>query len=244
MSNPAKPFVAQHAVPKGLTSTRWWWVRHAPVRIDGGNIYGQSDIACDCSDKVVFAGVARFLPKNAVWYASHLQRTHQTAEAIWAAGLRAPVEMIRDKAFAEQDLGEWQGMNRAAFFAARPASIASYWFAPAHERAPGGESFNDLSERTVAAIRRINAEQAGKDIVCVSHGGPIKAAIAFALGLDPGAGLAFAIDNCSVTRLDYLSSEDHSGWRVPMINQQPWIASPAHDAMHQPAGPEVTNKLA
>jgi hypothetical protein len=28
-----------------------------------------------------------------------------------------------------------------------------------------------------------------------------------------------------------------------MINQQPWIASHAHDAMHQPAGPEVTNKL-
>jgi broad specificity phosphatase PhoE len=244
MSNPAQPFVAQHSVPKGVTSTRWWWVRHAPVRIDGGNIYGQSDIACDCSDQAVFAGVARFLPKNAVWYASHLQRTHQTAEAIWAAGLDAPAEMIKDKAFAEQDLGEWQGMNRAAFFAARPASIASYWFAPAHERAPGGESFNDLSERTVAAIRRINAEHAGKDIVCVSHGGPIKAAIAFALGLDPGAGFAFAIDNCSVTRLDYLSSDRHSGWRVPMINQQPWIASPAHDAMHQPAGPEVTNKLA
>ena len=37
---------------------------------------------------------------------------------------------------------------------------------------------------------------------------------------------------------------DHAGWRVPMINQQPWIASHAHDAMHQPAGPEVTNKLA
>ncbi len=212
--------------------------------MDGGNIYGQSDLGCDCSDRAVFAGVAKFLPKNAVWYASNLKRTHQTAEAIWAAGLKAPAEMIKDKAFAEQDLGEWQGTNRAAFFAARPASIASYWFAPAHERAPGGESFNDLSDRTVAAIKSINTEHAGKDVVCVSHGGPIKAAIAFALGLDPGAGFAFTIDNCSVTRLDYLASDGHSGWRVPMINQQPWIASPAHDAMHQPAGPEVTNKLA
>ncbi|NGX95337.1 MAG: histidine phosphatase family protein, partial [Candidatus Afipia apatlaquensis] len=137
----------------------------------------------------------------------------------------------------------WQGMNRAAFFAARPASIASYWFAPAHERAPGGESFNDLFDRTVAGIQRINAEHAGKDIVCVSHGGPIKAAIAHALGLEAGAGFAFTIDNCSVTRLDYLASDGHTGWRVPMINQQPWIASHAHDAMHQPSGPEVTSKL-
>jgi broad specificity phosphatase PhoE len=244
MSNaPAKPFVVQHAVPAGVTATRWWWVRHAPVREDGGNIYGQSDIGCDCSDTVVFRGVAKFLPRNALWFASHLRRTHQTAEAIWAAGLPMPGELHKDKAFAEQDLGAWQGMNRAAFFAARPASIASYWFAPAQERAPGGESFNDVFARTVEAIRRITALHAGRDIVCVSHGGPIKAAIAFALGLEAGAGFAFTIDNCSVTRLDHLASDDHSGWRVPMINQQPWIADPSHDRMHQPAGPEVTSKL-
>lgn len=241
---PAKPFLAQHAVPVGVTSTRWWWVRHAPVRSDGGNIYGQIDIECDCSDTHVFAGVAKFLPRGAMWFASNLKRTHQTAEAIWAAGFPEPATMEKDKAFAEQDLGEWQGMNRAAFFASRPPSIASYWFAPAHERAPGGESFNDLFDRTVAGIARINAAHAGRDIVCVSHGGPIKAAIAHALGLEAGAGFAFTIDNCSVTRLDYLAGGDHSGWRVPMINQQPWIAGPSHAAMHQPAGPEATNKLA
>lgn len=236
-------FVAQHAVPAGLTQTRWWWVRHAPVCEDGGRIYGQSDIGCDCSDTVVFKGVARFLPRNAVWFSSHLKRTHQTAQAIWDAGFPKPHSMPHEKAFAEQDLGEWQGLNRAEFFALRPAAISSYWFAPAEERAPGGESFNDLSDRTVEGIRRISAAHAGKDIVCVSHGGPIKAAIAHALGLPASAGFAFTIDNCSVTRLDFLAGSDHSGWRVPMINQQPWIADPSHDAMHQPAGPEVTNKL-
>ncbi len=244
MSEPAKPFRAQHALPNGVTSTRWWWVRHAPVRSDGGNIYGQIDIECDCSDRHVFDGVAKFLPHKAVWMASNLRRTHQTAEAIWGAGFPKPDAMEKDKAFAEQNLGEWQGMNRAAFFASRPPSIASYWFAPADERAPGGESFKDLFDRTVAGIARVNAEHAGRDIICVSHGGPIKAAIAFALGLDAQAGFAFTIDNCSVTRLDYLTGAEHSGWRVPMINQQPWIAGPSHDAMHQPAGPEVVNKLA
>jgi alpha-ribazole phosphatase len=29
-----------------------------------------------------------------------------------------------------------------------------------------------------------------------------------------------------------------------MVNQQPWIADASHNAMHQPAGPEVTSKLA
>ena len=57
MSNAAKPFTPQHAVPKGVVATRWWWVRHAPVREDGGCIYGQADLGCDTSDRVVFAAV-------------------------------------------------------------------------------------------------------------------------------------------------------------------------------------------
>ena len=60
--------------PKVVT-TRWWWVRHAPVRNDGGNIYGQSDLACDTSDTYVFNAVAKVLPRNAVWYSSNLMRT-------------------------------------------------------------------------------------------------------------------------------------------------------------------------
>ena len=45
---------------------------------------------------------------------------------------------------------------RGVFPRLRPPAIASYWFAPAHERAPGGESFNDLFDRTVAGIASIN----------------------------------------------------------------------------------------
>ena len=81
MSNPGKP---------STVTTRWWWVRHAPVREDGGNIYGQEDLGCDTSDRVVFEAVGKILPRNAVWYASNLKRTHQTAEAIWAAGFPKP----------------------------------------------------------------------------------------------------------------------------------------------------------
>ena len=229
-SAPAKPFVAQHSVPVGVTSTRWWWVRHAPVREDGGNIYGQYDIGCDCSDTVVFQGVAKFLPQNALWFSSNLKRTHQTAAAIWAAGLPRPDRMHQDRAFAEQDLGEWQGMNRAAFFAARPASIASYWFAPAHERAPGGESFNDLVVRATGAIERLSEIYAGRDIVAVAHGGTIKAAIAHALNLSADAGLAFACDNCSVTRLERLSVTPEPLRRVIATNHRPWVGMSARQA--------------
>src|SRR5712664_1493772 len=225
MSNPATPFVVQHSVPTGVVATRWWWVRHAPVREDGGCIYGQEDIGCDTSDRVVFEAVGKILPRNAVWYASKLQH---------------------EAALAEQHLGEWQGLNRAAFFASRPIEVGSYWFAPIDDPAPGGESFMDLYNRVRGAIERINLDHAGRDVIAVAHGGTIKAAIGLALGNQPERGLVFDIDNCSVTRLDHLASSGHSGWRVPMVNQQPWIADASHNAMHQPAGPEIAtaSKLA
>jgi broad specificity phosphatase PhoE len=97
----------------------------------------------------------------------------------------------------------------------------------------------DLYHRVCAAIERINVEHASKDVIAVAHGGTIKAAVGLALGGQPEKGLAFDIDNCSVTRLDHFSSTGHSNWRLPMVNQQPWIADARHAAMHQPAGPEV-----
>jgi alpha-ribazole phosphatase len=234
MSNEDKPKVVV---------TRWWWVRHAPVRNDGGNIYGQTDIACDTGDREVFLAVAKILPRNAVWYASNLMRTHQTAEAIWAAGFPRPAAMTKNAAFAEQNLGRWQGMNRAAFIASRPPG--SHWFADISEPAPGGESFMDLYNRVTGAIETVTASEAGKDVIAVGHGGTIKAAVGFALGGLPEQGLAFDIDNCSVTRLDHFATPDRSLWRLPMVNQQPWIADASHKAMHRPAGPEVvTTKLA
>jgi alpha-ribazole phosphatase len=233
MSNPVPS-----ATPAArAVTTRWWWVRHAPVREDNGCIYGQKDLGCDTSDRVVFEAVGKILPRNAIWYASSLKRTHQTADAIWAAGFPKPAKMQHEAALAEQHLGEWQGMNRAAFLASRP--VGSHWFADIDEAAPGGESFMDLYRRVRGVVLRINSEHAGKDVIAVAHGGTIKAAIGMALGEQPEKGLAFDIDNCSVTRLDHLASAGHSGWRLPMVNQQPWIADASHNAMHQPAGPEI-----
>jgi alpha-ribazole phosphatase len=220
-----------------VVTTRWWWVRHAPVREDNGCIYGQKDLGCDTSDRVVFDAVGKILPRRAVWYASHLKRTHQTADAIWAAGFPKPSKMTHEAALAEQHLGEWQGMNRAAFLASLPAG--SHWFADIGVPAPGGESFMDLYNRVRGAIERITADHAGNDVIAVAHGGTIKAAIGLALGNQPDKGLAFDIDNCSVTRLDHIASAARSVWRLPMVNQQPWIADASHAAMHQPAGPEV-----
>ena len=78
--------VASKAAQDDFVRTRWWWIRHAPVRVDEGRIYGQRDLPCDCSDVRVFSALAAPLPRKAVWITSHLTRTRQTAQAILAAG--------------------------------------------------------------------------------------------------------------------------------------------------------------
>jgi alpha-ribazole phosphatase len=224
--------------------TRFLWVRHAPVRDDGGRIYGQRDLSCDCSDRHVFVALARALPRDAQWVASNLRRTHETARAIWAADRNkfADVSLEQVADLAEQNLGEWQGLDRANFFREREVTPGSFWFAPADERSPGGESFADLVGRVRAAIADLIEAHRGRDIIAVAHGGTIRAAIAIALDLTPQAGLAFATDNCAITQLD-LYEGGEQGWRVVTINHQPWEGL----IEAQPAGPEVgapTEKLA
>jgi broad specificity phosphatase PhoE len=222
--------------------TRWWWIRHAPVP-DGGRIYGQGDVSCDCSDAEIFAILAAELPADAVWVTSNLVRTKETAAAILAADPAkfAGIELRAVPDLAEQHLGEWQGLDRKAFYAARKVGTHTLWFAPADERPPGGESFADLVGRIAPAIERLTMEHPGRDIVSVTHGGTIRAALALALGVAPQTALSFAIENCSLTRLDHLSADGAGGlWRVAAVNRRPWSRSPA--ARHLGHNPVAVDK--
>jgi broad specificity phosphatase PhoE len=217
--------VASKAAADDFTRTRWWWIRHAPVRVDEGRIYGQRDLPCDCSDAPVFSGLAALLPQDAIWVTSHLVRTVQTAKAIQAVGNFAAQEIHQDKDLAEQHLGDWQGLDRRNFLLNRQQEPDSFWYAAADERAPNGESFVDVIERVRAAVARANRTYPGNDIVAVAHGGTIRGALVIALGLPPRGGFAFTIDNCSLTRLDHYQGKRGAGWRVPMVNHLPSSAA-------------------
>jgi alpha-ribazole phosphatase len=200
--------------------TRWWWIRHAPVN-DGGRIYGHRDVPADVSDAAAFAVLARWLPREAVWVTSHLQRTAQTARALEAAGADfAEPHVVPD--LAEQNMGDWQGEIRAEIIA-KHGDPRGFWLAPAETTPPGGESFADLCVRVASAIERLSAEHAGRDIVAVTHGGTIRAALGHALGLAPAAALAFTTDNLALTRIDHAPARagGEATWRVVTVNLVP-----------------------
>ncbi len=208
--------------------TRWWWVRHAPVVDHNGKIYGQSDIGCDVSDTTSFEGLASKVPEGAVWATSHLSRTIDTAAAIWKAGGAAPYdpdEPLVEPDFAEQDFGDWQKHSWDELHSAGAPGYNTFWENPGYNAPPGGESFADLIARTSKTIERLNTKYQGRDIVAVTHGGTIRAAVALALQIEPIMALAVKIDNLTLTRLDHVAERLFKGqggvWRVAGINLPP-----------------------
>jgi len=208
--------------------TRWWWIRHAPVVDHGGKIYGQRDIGCDTSDTRSFEGLAVKVPDGAVWVTSHLSRTIETAAAIRKAGSPLPEnpdEPLVEPDFAEQSFGDWQDHSWDDLHGAGSPEYKKFWKSPGKNAPPGGESFADLIDRTSRGIERFNMDFQGRDIVAVTHGGTIRAAVALAMQAEPIMALAVKIDNLTLTRLDHVSEGLFKGqggvWRVAGINLPP-----------------------
>ena len=200
--------------------TRWWWIRHAPV-VDAHlkRLSGQADVAADVSDAAAFAALAPRLPTGAQWLVTPLQRTQQTAAALWAAGAERTEPAI-EPAFAEQAFGDWTHATWAEL--ADNEDAQPFWDAPATVRPPAvqtgdeAESFADVCARVAPRIDAVTNAHAGRDIVVVAHAGSIRAAIARALGLTPTQALGLEVKNLGLTRLDHIGG---SNWRVVGLNQ-------------------------
>ena len=185
-------------------------------------MYGADDVECDTSDRASFEGLASRLPSDALWLTSHLSRTHRTAQAIGDAGLEFPAP-LQERHLGEQDFGDWQGTSWDQMRARDQVIYDAFWESPARNRPPGGESFADQIDRVGAIIEQYTAQHKGRDIVAVTHGGTIRAAISHALELTPETAMSFTVSTLSLTRLDHIEGGLLRGkgkaWRAVTINQ-------------------------
>ena len=201
--------------------TGFWLIRHAIVAENARAIlYGTLDVElCPASllEQVpMYRALAHRLPRPAVWVTTPLARTRRTAEAIFAAGYPSAALRV-EPALVEQHLGEWQGLAHAELPARLSLKPHAFWPLAGQERPPGGESIQDVIERAGPALERLAEAYTGRDVVVVSHGGTIRAAVAHALGIGPDAALHLAVQNLSLTRL-----ERHAdAWRVVCVNELP-----------------------
>lgn len=199
--------------------TGFWLVRHAVVaENERARLYGVLDVelcpASLLSQVPQHRALARALPRPAAWLCTPLSRTRRTAEAIMAAGYPAQPLQVEPR-LIEQDLGAFQGLAHAELPPLLAAPAHAFWPLSADERPPGGESMADVVRRVGDALERLAAEHDGRDVVAVSHGGAIRAAVAHAMGVGAGAALHLSVQNLSLTRLE----RHPEGWRVGCVNE-------------------------
>lgn len=134
-----------------------------------------------------------------VVYSSDLARAHETA-LIVADRLGLPVEI--DAGLREVDVGDWSGRVHTEIEGRDPEGYRRW--REGGKGWSGGESYEEMGERVVAAVLRLAARHPGQTVLVVTHGGSIRACRATAAGLDYAASRVASIGsmaNCEVAEL-------------------------------------------
>ncbi len=143
---------------------------------------------------------------------SPLRRAVDTAEIL---GLDRPV--VVDDRWVEIDYGEHEGQALTAV----PADVWQAWRSDPTYRPVGGESLAALGERVREACEELMAPgtdaRSSGDVVVVSHVSPIKAAVAWALGVGDEVAWRLHLSTGSITRI---------GWGpggAPVVDGFNWV---------------------
>ncbi len=119
--------------------------------------------------------------KLAAVYSSDLRRAVETATVV-ARG--HGLDVITDPALREIDVGEWSGLTTAEIEERYPEGFARH--------VAGGDGWDEgephaaMSARVIGAVARIAEAHPGSVVLCVLHGGTIRALLAKAEGVDLG----------------------------------------------------------
>ncbi len=166
-------------------------VRHGRTEANaGGRLQGRIDLPIDEVGRAQAAAVTSVLSKVDRVVCSPSLRARQTAEVFG-------IEPELDERWLEMDYGDFDGVAMADV----PRDVWAQWITDPNFRPPGGESLQEMGDRVFAACDDLLEAARTSDIVVVSHATPIKAAMAWALGVDVTITWRSQIDQASVTKI-------------------------------------------
>ncbi len=184
--------------------TRVILVRHGQTAWNRDErIRGRSDIPLDETGLEQARATARYIaarwPLTAV-YASPLQRAMDTARAIAAAqGLEAqPLDGLLDLSF-----GEWEGLPIPEVQTRYPDLWQAWMTAPHTVHFPGGESLDDIRERSMAALRDVVGRHPGETVALVAHRVVNQVLLCAVLGLGNDHFWQIGQDTCAVNEIEW-----------------------------------------
>ena len=164
-------------------------VRHGRTEANaGGRLQGRLDLPIDELGRTQAAALVAALPRVDRVISSPSLRARQTAEVLGA-------ELELDERWLEMDYGEFDGVVMADL----PRDLFRQWMTDPDFAPAGGESLRMLADRVHAACEELLVSASDQEIVVVTHATPIKAAMAWALGVDVGIVWRSFVDQASIT---------------------------------------------
>lgn len=125
---------------------------------------------------------------------SPLARAVETAGPLAA---RSGVGIEIDERWIELDYGQWEARPVADV----PAATWDRWRTDPHFRPPGGESLFELNERVSQACEDLLERARHGTVAVVTHVSPIKAAVAWALGVHDEISWRMRVDQAQISRV-------------------------------------------
>ena len=175
-------------------------MRHGRTALNAaGLLQGRVDEPVDAVGEVQAAAVARRLSAEiepVALITSPLTRARQTAGILCATAGWTSLDPVVDDRWIELDYGVHDRRPASEV----PAEVWHGWRTDPTFRPEGGESFGD--RRVRAACEDLAGRTDGGDVVVVSHVSPIKAAVAWSLGADPGVAHRSRLDQAAVCRIE------------------------------------------
>ena len=177
----------------GVDLTRIWLVRHGAIdRTNAAGRRHDPDLTAPGRDEVTALRGRLELPPAGVRLRSPAMRSATTAALLgWDDARIVP-------AWAERDLGDWEGRPWAQLWDEAPPQVQHDPAAFVAFTPPGAEPVAELHARVRAALHALPHVE---DVVVVTHAGPTVAAVAAVLDLTPAVAMRLRIGTGTVTRL-------------------------------------------
>ena len=166
-------------------------LRHGETAANVGRlILGRADPPLTDLGRLQAEALAGALPTPARVVSSPLRRAQETAAAFG-------VDVETDERWIELDYGELDGVPAADV----ADDLWARWRADATFVPAGGESLAALGRRVRAGCEELAPAAAEADVVVVTHVSPIKAAVAWALGVGDEVAWRLFVEDAAVCRI-------------------------------------------
>ena len=199
---------------RGETSKRLVLLRHAQAGLHG-RFCGHSDPRLTEQGRAQLPAIVHGLSlasiqPSAIW-SSDLQRARETAAPI---AEYFGLQCLTAPDLREMNFGLWEGLTWSQIEAEYPQDAQAWMEHFPRHRPPGGESFAELQARVAGELESLASGVEAACTLVVTHGGFIRTAVAWVLGIPDARISRILLNHGAVTILQKLGSH----WSIAAVN--------------------------